>query len=246
MTYIMQLAFGTPADKKTALDNINGLESEKGGTDRYEFSPDGKSLIKLKGGNRSDTEVLPIEQGMTREQWAARTSTIHGIADVNKVLKRNRVYFGQPVRFAENIQSSVQSIPAKTQLTTYLNSKAPSIKQTASGDVDESLAATSIGKIVANLGYTVKGVGDVNDIIRISKGGSDSNSVEINVEDIKTDEGVRAVMEQINNFIAGSSDETELGSFQKEGFLGTVPAPAPAAKPSGGSVGNKLNALGKK
>ncbi len=244
MTYIMQLAFGTPAEKKTALDNINGLESEKGGTDRYEFSPDGKSLIKLKGGNRSDTEVLPIEQGMTREQWAARTSTVHGIADVNKVLKRNRVYFGQPVRFAENIQSSVQSIPAKTQLTTYLNTKAPSIKQTASGDVDESLAATSIGSIVANLGYTVKGVGTASDIIRISKGGSDSNSVEISVEDIKTDEGVRAVMEQINNFIAGTIDEDELEGKQKQGLLGTVPAPA--ANPSGGGVGNKLNALGKK
>ncbi len=244
MTYIMQLAFGTPAEKKTALDNINGLESEKGGTDRYEFSPDGKSLIKLKGGNRSDTEVLPIEQGMTREQWAARTSTVHGIADVNKVLKRNRVYFGQPVRFAENIQSSVQSIPAKTQLTTYLNTKAPSIKQTASGDVDESLAATSIGSIVANLGYTVKGVGTASDIIRISKGGSDSNAVEISVEDIKTDEGVRAVMEQINNFIAGTIDEDELEGKQKQGLLGTVPAPA--ANPSGGGVGNKLNALGKK
>jgi hypothetical protein len=231
MTYIMQLAFGTPAEKKTALDNINGLESEKGGTDRYEFSPDGKSLIKLKGGNRSDTEVLPIEQGMTREQWAARTSTVHGIADVNKVLKRNRVYFGQPVRFAENIQSSVRSIPAKAQLTTYLNTKAPSIKQTGS-DADEGAAATSIGEIVANLGYTVKGVGRLSDIIRISKGGSDSNAVEISVEGINTDAGVREIMRQINNFIAGSSDENELGSFQKQGFLGSA---------SGGSRNGELD-----
>jgi len=246
ITYIMQLAFPTSVtDRQTALDYINGLPTAEGApTVTYDFTPSG-DLRATYNNNPNNTRTFSIRDGMTKTQWAAITSGIHGVTDVGRVLRENTFPTSKSATKPKvgEVKSGVTKNTGATVLKERLKSTNPDLNQFAGkgfmDNVDEGSVAEFIKGVLGDSGFEVTGTGIGSDAITITQNKQIAEgkklvrpSREFNVDKIRTKEGYDALIKEVSDWLnqEGSVDEAAVvKSEQTRSRQGTT---TPAATPS--------------
>lgn len=223
ITYIMQLAFPTSVtDRQTALDYINGLPTAEGAPAvTYDFTPSG-DLRATYNNNPNNTRIFSIRDGMTKTQWAAITSGIHGVTDVGRVLRENTFPTSKSATKPKvgEVKSGVTKNTGATVLKERLSSAAPDLKQFAGkgfwDKVDEGSVAEFIKGVLGDSGFEVTGTGVGSDAITITQNKQIADgkklvrpSREFNVDKLNTQEGYDALIKEVSDWLnqKGSVDE---------------------------------------
>lgn len=256
ITYIMQLAFPTSVtDRQTALDYINGLPTAEGAPAvTYDFTPSG-DLRATYNNNPNNTRIFSIRDGMTKAQWAAITSGIHGVTDVGRVLRENTFPTSKSATKPKvgEVKSGVTKNTGATVLKERLSSANPDLKQFAGkgfwDKVDEGSVAEFIKGVLGDSGFEVTGTGVGSDAITITQNKQIADgkklvrpSREFNVDKINTQEGYDALIKEVSDWLnqKGSVDEEAVvKSEQTRSRQGT-------ATPASTGTGSKLQALQQK
>jgi hypothetical protein len=245
--YIMQLAFPTSTtDRKTALDYINGLPRPKDAPAvTYDFTANG-DLRATYNNNPNNTRIFSIKDGMTKTQWAAITSGIHGVTDVGMVLRENTFPTSKSASRPEKgtVESGVTMKTGATALRDRLNNTAmPSLesinKDGEKEEIDESKVVAFFNELLGDSGFEVSGTGYIRDKITIkgtkrNKDGKVSAPLkEFDVNDMYTTEGYNKLMKEITEWIDTNAksliDEQVVSESERtRNKQGTTTSPAPS------------------
>jgi hypothetical protein len=190
---------------------------------------------------------------MTKTQWAAITSGIHGVTDVGRVLRENTFPTSKSATKPKvgEVKSGVTKNAGATVLKERLKSTNPDLNQFAGkgfmDNVDERSVAEFIKGVLGDSGFEVTGTGIGSDAITITQNKQIAEgkklvrpSREFNVDKIRTKEGYDALIKEVSDWLnqEGSVDEAAVvKSEQTRSRQGTsTPPPAPAGGVAGGNA----------
>ena len=225
-----QLYYGTNAEKKVAIESLNGMGSlKRDDLVSVKFSNDGRS-VSFKYGDSKYDRTINIPENISIEDWAALGSELHGVSDKKEAMKLGGGSGTYNADFSNVVSSRAgnppPAAPPLTQVKTYYSNNNNVVNWLNRDNFYDKNSSDVLGKVSAaasKFGGTVSNQYVGNKII-VKNAAGQTATFNTN-QDSYAD--AQAERDAILTFLMGGlSDESAKVMIQK-GFAGSGGSGAP-------------------
>ena len=225
-----QLYYGTNAEKKVAIESLNGMGSlKRDDLVSVKFSNDGRS-VSFKYGDSKYDRTINIPENISIEDWAALGSELHGVSDKKEAMKLGGGSGTYNADFSNVVSSRAgnppPAAPPLTQVKTYYSNNNNVVNWLNRDNFYDKNSSNVLGKVSAaasKFGGTVSNQYVGNKII-VKNAAGQTAKFNTNMKSVSQAQETRDAI--LTFLMGGLSDESAKVMIQK-GFAGSGGSGAP-------------------
>ena len=225
-----QLYYGTNAEKKVAIESLNGMGSlKRDDLVSVKFSNDGRS-VSFKYGDSKYDRTINIPENISIEDWAALGSELHGVSDKKEAMKLGGGSGTYNADFSNVVSSRAgnppPAAPPLTQVKTYYSNNNNVVNWLNRDNFYDKNSSNVLGKVSAaasKFGGSVSNQYVTNDIT-VKNAAGQTAKFNTNMKSVSQAQETRDAI--LTFLMGGLSDESAKVMIQK-GFAGSGGSGAP-------------------